>query len=57
LNLSGFSVPEELVGIQAYLRWERRGKQNYSPQQEKVIVDEEISTSVMRKLFVEPFVY
>jgi alpha-glucan,water dikinase len=40
LNLSGFSVPEELVGIQAYLRWERRGKQNYSPQQEKAEYEE-----------------
>lgn len=29
------SVPEELVQIQAYLRWERKGKQNYTPEQEK----------------------
>ncbi|CAN1187423.1 Alpha-glucan water dikinase, chloroplastic [Linum perenne] len=29
------SVPEELVQVQAYLRWERRGKQMYSPEQEK----------------------
>ncbi|KAL8150135.1 hypothetical protein V2J09_019943 [Rumex salicifolius] len=29
------SIPEDLVQIQAYLRWERNGKQMYSPQQEK----------------------
>ncbi|KAM3202848.1 alpha-glucan water dikinase, chloroplastic [Capsicum annuum] len=29
------SVPEELVQIQAYLRWERKGKQNYTPEKEK----------------------
>lgn len=29
------SIPEELVQIQAYLRWERRGKQIYTPEQEK----------------------
>ncbi|KAL2344367.1 hypothetical protein Fmac_005652 [Flemingia macrophylla] len=29
------SVPEDLVQIQAYLRWERKGKQTYSPEQEK----------------------
>ncbi|KAK7386775.1 hypothetical protein VNO78_27111 [Psophocarpus tetragonolobus] len=28
-------VPEDLVQIQAYLRWERKGKQMYSPEQEK----------------------
>ncbi|KAL2334136.1 hypothetical protein Fmac_015349 [Flemingia macrophylla] len=31
------SVPEDLVQIQAYLRWEQKGKQTYSPEQEKVI--------------------
>lgn len=30
------SVPEDLVQIQAYLRWERKGKQIYTPEQEKV---------------------
>ena len=30
------SVPEDLVQIQAYLRWERKGKQMYNPEQEKV---------------------
>ncbi|CAI0431048.1 unnamed protein product [Linum tenue] len=29
------SVPEDLVQVQAYLRWERKGKQMYTPQQEK----------------------
>ncbi|XP_057948829.1 alpha-glucan water dikinase, chloroplastic [Malania oleifera] len=28
-------VPEDLVQIQAYLRWERKGKQMYTPEQEK----------------------
>ncbi|XP_052204850.1 alpha-glucan water dikinase, chloroplastic [Diospyros lotus] len=28
------SVPEDLVQTQAYLRWERKGKQMYTPQQE-----------------------
>ncbi|KAK4758856.1 hypothetical protein SAY87_020157 [Trapa incisa] len=28
-------LPEELVQIQAYLRWERKGKRMYTPQQEK----------------------
>lgn len=29
------SVPEDLVQIQAYLRWERNGKQIYTPEKEK----------------------
>ncbi|XP_011655614.1 alpha-glucan water dikinase, chloroplastic isoform X2 [Cucumis sativus] len=33
--ISDVSVPEELVQIQAYLRWERKGKQTYTPQQEQ----------------------
>ncbi|KAF8016389.1 hypothetical protein BT93_H1790 [Corymbia citriodora subsp. variegata] len=28
-------IPEDLVQIQAYLRWERKGKQMYTPEQEK----------------------
>ncbi|KAG9449919.1 hypothetical protein H6P81_009884 [Aristolochia fimbriata] len=32
---SNISVPEDLVQIQAYLRWERKGKQAYTPEQEK----------------------
>ncbi|XP_011086610.1 alpha-glucan water dikinase, chloroplastic [Sesamum indicum] len=34
-NTSNVSVPEDLVQIQAYLRWERQGKQIYTPQKEK----------------------
>ncbi|XVE92371.1 hypothetical protein REPUB_Repub01dG0091600 [Reevesia pubescens] len=33
--VSNISVPGELVQIQAFLRWERKGKQMYSPEQEK----------------------
>ncbi|KAI3795961.1 hypothetical protein L1987_38622 [Smallanthus sonchifolius] len=33
--VSNVRVPEDLVQIQAYLRWERNGKQTYSPEQEK----------------------
>ncbi|KAK9050924.1 hypothetical protein SSX86_027549 [Deinandra increscens subsp. villosa] len=33
--VSNVGVPEELVQIQAYLRWERNGKQTYTPEQEK----------------------
>ncbi|XP_028754486.1 alpha-glucan water dikinase, chloroplastic isoform X1 [Neltuma alba] len=29
------SVPEDLVQVQAYLRWERKGKQKYTPEEEK----------------------
>jgi len=29
-------LPEKLVQVQAYLRWERNGKQSYSKEQEKV---------------------
>lgn len=29
------SVPEDLVQVQAYLRWERKGKRIYTPEQEK----------------------
>lgn len=35
-RVSNVSVPEDLVQIQAYLRWERKGKQMYTPEQEKV---------------------
>lgn len=38
MDLSAFEIPEDLVGVQAYLRWERMGKHNYSPEQEKVCV-------------------
>ncbi|KAK8714874.1 hypothetical protein V6N13_042219 [Hibiscus sabdariffa] len=33
--ISDVSVPEDLVQIQAYLRWERKGRQMYSPEKEK----------------------
>ncbi|XP_022735440.1 alpha-glucan water dikinase, chloroplastic-like isoform X2 [Durio zibethinus] len=33
--ISNISVPEDLVQIQSYLRWERKGKQMYTPEQEK----------------------
>lgn len=33
--ISDVSVPEDLVQIQAYLRWEKNGKQMYTPEQEK----------------------
>nr|XP_011464043.1 PREDICTED: alpha-glucan water dikinase 1, chloroplastic isoform X2 [Fragaria vesca subsp. vesca]XP_011464044.1 PREDICTED: alpha-glucan water dikinase 1, chloroplastic isoform X2 [Fragaria vesca subsp. vesca] len=36
MSISNVSVPEDLVQIQAYLRWERKGKQMYTPEQEKV---------------------
>ncbi|KAF3431222.1 hypothetical protein FNV43_RR25952 [Rhamnella rubrinervis] len=34
-EISNASVPEDLVQVQAYLRWERKGKQMYTPEQEK----------------------
>ncbi|KAK1552116.1 hypothetical protein Q3G72_010601 [Acer saccharum] len=34
-NIQNVSVPEDLVQIQSYLRWERKGKQMYTPEQEK----------------------
>lgn len=37
-EISDVNVPEELVQIQAYLRWERKGKQMYTPEQEKASV-------------------
>ncbi|KAL4347574.1 hypothetical protein GQ457_17G013530 [Hibiscus cannabinus] len=33
--ISNISVPEDLVQVQAYLRWERKGRQMYSPDKEK----------------------
>lgn len=29
-------VPEDLVGVQAYLRWERNGKKDYPPEEQQV---------------------
>jgi alpha-glucan,water dikinase len=30
-------VPEELVQVQSYIRWEKAGKPNYSPEKQLVI--------------------
>ena len=38
LTIPNVSVPEELVQVQAYLRWERNGKQMYTPEKEKASV-------------------
>ncbi|KAL8227483.1 hypothetical protein R6Q57_015067 [Mikania cordata] len=38
--VSNVGVPEDLVQIQAYLRWERNGKQTYTPGQEKIEFEE-----------------
>ncbi|XP_071716394.1 alpha-glucan water dikinase, chloroplastic-like isoform X2 [Rutidosis leptorrhynchoides] len=35
-QVSNVVVPEDLVQIQAFLRWEKKGKQMYTPEQEKV---------------------
>eukprot|EP00897_Mesotaenium_endlicherianum_P000721 jgi/Mesen1/1064/ME000123S00237 len=35
IDPSTIVLPEELVQVQAYLRWERNGKQSYSPEKEK----------------------
>ncbi|OAY62835.1 Alpha-glucan water dikinase, chloroplastic [Ananas comosus] len=35
IEISNVTVPEDLVQIQAYIRWERKGKQMYTPDQEK----------------------
>ncbi|WOL20722.1 alpha-glucan water dikinase, chloroplastic isoform X4 [Canna indica] len=37
-SVSPVTVPEDLVQIQAYLRWERKGRQTYTPDQEKASV-------------------
>jgi hypothetical protein len=37
-DLSGVVVPEDLVQIQSYLRWERSGKQDYTIEQQKVCI-------------------
>nr|GEX73905.1 alpha-glucan water dikinase 1, chloroplastic-like isoform X2 [Tanacetum cinerariifolium] len=34
--VSNVVIPEDLVQIQAFLRWENKGKQMYTPEQEKV---------------------
>lgn len=35
-STSQSSIPDDLVQIQAYIRWERAGKQNYSAEQKLV---------------------
>ncbi|KQK18353.1 alpha-glucan water dikinase, chloroplastic isoform X1 [Brachypodium distachyon] len=35
-SASAATVPEDLVQVQSYLRWERNGKQSYTPEQEKL---------------------
>ncbi|KAK1269948.1 hypothetical protein QJS04_geneDACA005079 [Acorus gramineus] len=37
VSSSDVSVPEDLVQIQAFLRWERKGRQTYTPDQQKAI--------------------
>lgn len=32
-------IPDELVQVQAYIRWEKAGKPNYSPDQQLVILE------------------
>ncbi|KVH97811.1 ATP-grasp fold, subdomain 1, partial [Cynara cardunculus var. scolymus] len=39
-QVSNVGVPEDLVQIQAYLRWERKGKQTYTPEEEKAKFEE-----------------
>ncbi|XP_020589456.1 alpha-glucan water dikinase, chloroplastic isoform X2 [Phalaenopsis equestris] len=34
------TIPEDLVEIYAYLRWEKKGRQNYTPEQEKLEFEE-----------------
>lgn len=33
---SNINIPDDLVQIQAYVRWEKAGKPNYSPEQQQV---------------------
>ncbi|GAB2280495.1 hypothetical protein Dimus_015122 [Dionaea muscipula] len=50
------SVPEDLVQVQAYLRWERKGKQMYTPEQEKTEYEAaraELLEEVVRGVSVE----
>eukprot|EP00850_Spirogloea_muscicola_P002179 SM000008S22268 [mRNA] locus=s8:686800:696461:- [translate_table: standard] len=47
IPLEDIVIPEDLVGIESYLRWERNGKQTYSPEQEKSEYEE--ARSSLRK--------
>ncbi|WRX14759.1 Pyruvate phosphate dikinase [Theobroma cacao] len=44
--VSNISLPEDLVQIQAYLRWERKGKQRYTPEQEKATLGNRLEASL-----------
>ncbi|KAG6426420.1 hypothetical protein SASPL_110643 [Salvia splendens] len=46
LTTPKISVPEDLVQIQAYLRGERKGKQMYTPGQEKILDSDHLSSSM-----------
>lgn len=37
------TIPDELVQIQAFLRWEKAGKPNYSPEQQLVTLSNPFS--------------
>ncbi|KAL6007085.1 hypothetical protein ACLOJK_032581 [Asimina triloba] len=43
--LPNVSVPEDIVQIEAYLRWERKGKQQYTPEQEKARAEDLVAGS------------
>lgn len=45
--IQNVSVPEDLVQVQAYIRWERKGKQMYTPEQEKVNAKHVLSSCFM----------
>lgn len=45
------AVPEDLVQVQAYLRWERKGRQTYTPEQEKASV---FTISIQTIFFIVP---
>lgn len=38
-NISKSNLPDDLVQIQAYIRWERAGKPNYSAEQKLVNIE------------------
>lgn len=56
LSSSTISIPEELVQVQAYLRWERKGKQQYSADQEAIEYEEarkELQEEIARGVSLE----
>lgn len=55
-SLSEVSIPEKLVQVQAFLRWERKGKQSYSPEQQEKEYEEarkELQDEVLRGVSIE----